>query len=85
MTCLLFSCLQICEFSSLHRGSEMAALRLLRQSYVRMVPPLIRRNRTIPNNSFVCQSLSTGAMEFDVSTDEDKGNASERTTYFDLA
>lgn len=57
----------------------MAALRLLRQSCLRMVPPHLGRNRAIPNNSFICQSLSTAANEFDVSTDEDTGNA-ERTT-----
>lgn len=63
----------------------MAALRLLRQSYLRIVPSHLGRNRAIPNNSFISQSLSTDATreEFDVSTDEDTGNA-ERTTCFVL-
>lgn len=59
----------------------MAALRLLRQSYLRILPSHFGRNFEIPNNSFISQSLSTDATreEFDVSTDEDTGNA-ERTT-----
>lgn len=55
----------------------MAALRLLRQSYLRILPSHFGRNFEIPNNSFISQSLSTDATreEFDVSTDEDTGIA----------